>query len=801
MIRKVLLTVTAVLVVLAVAGIGGLTWLWTSLPKTSGEVVIDGLTAKVEIVRDANAVPHIFAETAEDAYFALGFVHAQDRLWQMEFARRLGAGRLAEVLGAPALKFDRFLRTLGLYRVAEANYEQLSPEVRDAFDAYAAGVNAWMGARSGALPPEFLLLGVKPEPWRPADSLVWGRIMAIRLGRNWRTEALRAQIADVLADRGLPSEWRDQLWPGSTGTNPSTIESARRAARLSESLLASIPTEEVFDGASNAWALHGTRTSTGKPLLANDPHLSFGAPVLWYLVRIETPDLSITGATLPGAPVTILGHNKHIAWGFTNGYGDNEDLFIETVDPDNADAYLTPTGPRDFDIREEIIRVKDADPVRLRVRETYHGPVISDVSDDAAKMTDEGVVIALASPVFRADDRTLEAIYAINRASDWTEFRAAAAQFHTPQQNLMFASIEGDIGFIAAGRLPVRRSGDGRLPVPGKDGAHDWQMFVPSDRLPQVLNPPSGRIVNANNRSVPEDYPYVVTHDWHPPYRAERILELLDAANAPGVDDMAAIQGDIRSPAAERLLPLMLKFEPREERSQQALKLLSNWDYLMLLERSEPLIYTAWLRQFIVALIDDELGPELVDSYLMQSDYPGLDLVEAALTRDPQWCDDIASSELETCGNLLEIALQRALDEIAAELGSDMDEWRWGDLHRATFTHRVFTHVPIVRWFADLSIESDGGDHTVNRGTTPRARPENSFKHMGGSGFRVVYDLSDLDNSQFMIATGQSGNFVSPHYRDLLRRWRDVRYIPIAGARDEVADKGIGNLLLVPTAQ
>ena len=264
---------------------------------------------------------------------------------------------------------------------------------------------------------------------------------------------------------------------------------------------------------------------------------------------------------------------------------------------------------------------------------------------------------------------------------------------------------------------------------------------------------------------------------------------------------MAALQNDVQSPAAKRLLPLMLQFEPRAEGPRRALDLLADWDYSMRRERAEPLIYTAWLRQLIVALIDDELGPELADDYLKLSEYPGLGLVEAALTIDPLWCDDIASSEQETCGDQLEIALQRALDEIATELGSDMDEWRWGDLHRATFTHRILTRVPIVRWFADLSIESDGGDHTINRGTTLRTRPGNSFRQMDGSGYRVVYDLSDLDNSQFMIATGQSGNFFSPHYRDLLRRWRDVRYIRIAGAREEVADKGIGILLLVPTAQ
>ena len=800
MIRKIVIGVAALAGMLVIGLGAGYLWLRTSLPMTSGSVTVAGLERPVEIVRDANAVPHIFAENATDAYFALGFVHAQDRLWQMEFTRRLGAGRLAEVLGEPTLKFDRFLRTLGLYRLAEANYDRLSPEAREAYDAYAAGVNAWLETHSGLLPPEFLILGIEPEPWRPADSLVWGRLMAIRLGRNWRIEALRAQIVDALADKDLPSERLDQMWPESPRVEPSTIESVRRAARLSAGLLASIPTDEVFGGASNAWVLSEDQSSTGKPILANDPHLSFGAPVLWYLARIEAPDLSVTGMTLPGAPLVVLGHNGRIAWGFTNGYGDNEDLFVEALDPDNPDAYLTPSGPRNLDVREEIIQVKDAQPVRLMVRETRHGPVISDVSDDAARLAGEDHVIALASPVHRADDRTVEALYAINRASNWTEFLAAAADFHVPQQNLMFASVNGDTGFIAAGRVPIRKSGDGRLPVPGKDGAYDWQGFLPTDSLPQILNPPSGRIVNANNRSVPKDYPHLITHDWPPSYRAERILEILDAKEAHGIDDTAALQNDVQSPAAKRLLPLMLRFEPKAEGARQAFDLLSNWNYSMQRDRVEPLIYTAWLRQLIVALIDDDIGPDLVEGYLGLTEYPGLGLVEAALTDDPHWCDDSNTPDRETCENRLEFALQRALDEIATELGSDIDDWRWGDMHRATFIHRVLTHVPVVRWFADLSIESDGGDHTVNRGVTPRARPGNSFKHLDGASLRAIYDLANLDDSRFIIPTGQSGNFLSPHYSDFLDRWRDGEYIRLRGSRDEIAASGIGLLSLSPAS-
>jgi penicillin amidase len=801
MLRKVIIVLIGTVVVLSAAGGGGYYWLRTSLPRMNGTVVLAGPAAPVEVIRDENAIPHIFADSAKDAYFALGFVHAQDRIWQMEFTRRLGAGRLAEVLGEPALKFDRFLRTLGLYRLAETDYENLSPEVRTAFESYAAGVNAWLENRTGALPPEFLLLGVDPEPWRPADSLVWSRLMAIRLGRNWRTELVRARIADHLAGNGLSSQLLGQLWARPTRATPSTIESVRHAALLSKAMLSSIPTEEVNGGSSNGWVLHGTRTSSGKPILANDPHLSFGAPILWYFARIEAPGLSVTGVTLPGAPLTVLGHNDHIAWGFTNGYGDAEDLFVETTAEHDSTAYLTSTGTQNFLMRVEVIQVKDRDPLHLTVRETRHGPVISDVADDAATIGDGRHVIALASSALRPDDRTIEALYAINRARNWTEFRDAAASFHSPHQNMVIAATDGDIGFISPGRLPVRSNGNGSVPVSGTDGAHDWQGFIPPESLPWGHNPSSGRFVNANNRIVPEGYPYLLTNDWPPPFRAERILELLDRSEPIDVDDMETLQSDIHSAAARQLLPLMLEFEPRAARTREARDLLSRWDYSMRRDRPEPLIYSAWLRQLVVALIDDELGTKLVDAYLELIAYPGLGLVEAALTRNPDWCDDVGTADRETCEDRLDFALLRAIEEISNETDSDMRDWRWGDVHRATFTHRVLTHVPVIRWFADLSIESDGGDHTVNRGTTPRARPGNSFNHLDGSSFKAVYNLADLGDSRFMIPTGQSGNPLSPHYADLLERWRDGGYVRIAGDPADLKKTATGSLLLRPATR
>ncbi|MAE44305.1 MAG: hypothetical protein CMF63_04865 [Magnetovibrio sp.] len=494
----------AALVALLLAGLGGgYLWLRTSLPQTSGSVTLAGLDSTVEVIRDANAVPHIFAGNVADAYFALGYVHAQDRLWQMEFTRRAGAGRLAEVLGEAALESDSYIRTLGLHRLAEAIFETTSPEVRAALEAYAAGVNGWLASHRGALPPEFILLGINPEDWRPADSLVWNRLMALRLGRNQRNEHLRACIAQELAAKGLAPSLLDELWPEDSPGAPISLASATHGmAPVPNALWGSLITPLAADSGSNGWIVHGRFTMTGKPILANDPHLRFSAPILWYLARIEAPGLTLTGVTVPGVPFTILGHNGSIAWGMTNSGGDVEDLFVETVDPDDPGSYLTPDGPRPFVTRQEIIQVKGGKTIDLIVRETRHGPVISDVRKDAACVSDADHGVALATPALRTDDRTIEALFAINRAQNWEDFRTAAANFHTPQQNLFFAASDGDTGFIAPGRIPVRKAGDGRMPVPGADGEFDWKGFIPVEELPQAHNPPLGRIVNANNRII-----------------------------------------------------------------------------------------------------------------------------------------------------------------------------------------------------------------------------------------------------------------------------------------------------------
>ncbi len=475
---------------------------WLTLPSYDGEERVAGLEAPVEIVRDAHAIPHVYARSPRDAAFAMGFVHAQDRLWQMELQRRIGAARLSEVFGERGLKTDRFLRTLGVYRVAERNFAALSPEVQAIYEAYAAGVNAYLEGRSGLLPPEFVLLGHDPEPWRPADSLVWLKMMAWDLGDNFRDELLRARLAGRLDEAQL----RD-LWAPYPGDAPAAPESgAPTVARPEidvagidfEALAAALPEGPPAGLGSNNWALSGAHTESGKPLLANDPHLGLSIPSVWYLAHVRAGDFEIMGATLPGLPFPVLGRTGDFAWGFTNTGPDVQDLFVERIDPDDPARYLAPGGSLPFKTRTETIRVSGGDPVALPVRETRHGPVVSDLIEESDSFLEPGHVLAFAWTALDADDRTAGALVRAAGASDWDGFVAALRDMAVPQQNIVFADRFGNIGFVAPGRVPIRASGqgtcrrrDGPEATTGWTGCRSPRCRAPTTRRVGASSPPT----------------------------------------------------------------------------------------------------------------------------------------------------------------------------------------------------------------------------------------------------------------------------------------------------------------------
>nr|WP_243656619.1 penicillin acylase family protein [Paucimonas lemoignei] len=790
-----------------------------SQPQIDGQLQLSGLASPVDIVRDKNGIPHIYAASPGDAYFALGFVHAQDRLWQLEMHRRIPAGRIAEILGEKAMPTDRFLRTLGVRRNAEQIYARLAPEARAMLQSYAAGINAYRATRKGPLPPEFVLTGTAdPEEWQPADSIAWQTMMAWDLGANWTQELLRMRLAQRLSLTQI-----NEFLAPYPGERPLVTADYtnfyRKLAGVTNELdaVAQIAPPSYVDGmGSNNWALAGSRTSSGKPLLANDPHLGLTAPSLWYLAHLSAPGLNVIGATIPGLPVVVLGRNDRIAWGFTNTAPDVQDLYIERVRRDNPRQYQTPQGWSDFKTRTETIKVKGQADVRLEARETRHGPVISGALPvlDKAPLESKEYVIAFAWTALRPDDLTLQAGLYLNKARNWQEFVNAAKDFGAPQQSIAYADVDGNIGLLAPGRVPIRKKENdlkGLVPAPGWDSRYDWDGFIPFSGLPRQYNPASGQVMTANQKIVDDGYPYFITSEWSLPYRAHRINDLLVVKPKHDLDSFAAIQRDDLSPAVNDLLPILLQVKVDDNRSRQAMELLGKWDGHMAADRPEPLIATAWLRELSRQIFADEVGEDLFKEYW---EYRNIQqaMLNVLRNKDGQsrWCLKIASpsaartaqqasaADSQACQALLPVALRTALDELETRYGEDMREWRWGRAHVAVSSHRPFGKVSGLSRLFNIEVPTSGDTFSVNAGRNSPRDEAAPFANHHGAGLRALYDLGDFENSRFMISTGQSGNVFSPLYANLAERWAKAEYLPMPTAREKVEEGRLGSLRLEP---
>ncbi|MBT5267591.1 MAG: penicillin acylase family protein [Rhodospirillaceae bacterium] len=742
-------------------------WLRSSLPTIEGTATLAGLSEPVKITRDLTGVPWIRAANPEDAYFGLGYAHAQDRLWQMEFMRRIGDGRLAETLSKLSteasnrvLPNDRFLRLLGLRHLAEESYRRAAPEVRSALEAYARGVNAFLESHTGAWPLEFIILRLDPAPWRPADSLLWSRLMALQLGFDWRSELARARMLRAGVDPALVTLlWRPEDPDHEIPTAPNLGQLGNLDSDMLEWLAAAIPDALVATGASNAWTLSSTRTASGKPLLANDPHLRFSNPNLWYLARLEAPGWLRVGATVPGVPLTILGHNGSLAWGMTATQGDTQDLFIETLSPDDPEQYLTPDGPKRFALRREKI-ITASGSETLVARSSRHGPVISDVLPRARAARETGTVLSLASPGLAPDDRTADALYALNAAPTVAKAITALDRFDAPQQNVMLADQAGHIAMVTAGKVPIRRGGDGFLPGDGASGRGDWTGFAPRSALPMITDPPGGALVQANNRVHPRDPALTLGRRFDAPYRAKRIVERLKAGRVT-LDRMTDIQMDAVSGIAGDLgsqLVHLLGITPEGSPERRARDLIKNWDGEMHRDRPEPLILASWVKKLGNRLLADDLGREFATFQ------PRATALLYILKSEPRWCDDGLTGLVEDCASIARSTLSEALTSLAERYGANIEDWRWGDAHQARFAHPIFSKLPLIGRLFITTTESDGGNDTVNRGAYSSDIEGSIFDHVHGSGFRGAYDLANLERSIFAVPLGQSGNIFAAYY-------------------------------------
>ena len=773
------------------AALGAYSYLRLSLPRVAGEIELASLEQPVEVLRDAHGIPHIFARSESDAQFALGFVHAQDRLWQLEMNRRIGAGRLAEILGAAALDTDRFLRTLGIRRVAAANVRHLDAESRKLLGAYAAGVNAFLATKP-VLPPEFWILRVTPEPWSEVDSAAWAKMMAWDLGGNWRNELLRLQLAPR-----LPTSAIEEFLPPYPGDARPALPDLRQFYGVLEKEPVQVSAAESIVGASNSWVVSGARSASGKPLLANDPHLALTAPNVWYFAHLNAPGLSAIGATLPGVPGIFIGRNERIAWAATNTGPDVQDLYLERLDA--AGGYLGPDGPRAFVALRETIKVKGADDEALTIRISRHGPVISDVMRTALEATPRGHALALAWTALAEDDSSLAALFKLARARDWSQFLDAARELQAPQQNLTYADVDGNIGFIAPGRIPVRKRENrlqGLAPAPGWDARYDWAGFIPFNELPRAFNPVDNRIITANHKIVPPGYPHPITYEWEAPFRAQRIAQLLDALPKHDRASFARMQSDVVSLAARELLPRMVAIQGRSTEAGDVLKWLAAWDGAMAAERAEPLIFAAWWRELARALYADELGAAFRGAWRERAIF--LENVLADRHGEARWCDDVRTPRVESCDEILGTSLERALADLRRRYGDDPGGWKWGAAHEARLRHRPFSRSGWLRRYFDIGVPSGGDSYTLNRGEMDFGDDGEPYANRHASSLRAIYDLADPQASVFIHPGGQSGNPLSPHYRSFAALWARGEYVPMITDRAKLEAAGAQRLLLKP---
>ncbi|MBX0329303.1 penicillin acylase family protein [Oscillochloris sp. ZM17-4] len=797
------LAVVAILA-LALAG-GGYLWLRRSLPVTSGTVQVAGISAPVTIARDSDGVPHIRGQSEADALFGLGYAHAQDRLWQMEFQRRIGGGRLSEVFGESTLDTDRFLRTLGVRRAAASAAAALSPATRALLDAYVAGVNAYVDGHRDALPVEFAILGVSPEPWSATDVIAWQKMMAWDLGGNWTDELLRAHL-----EAQLGPEAAAQLMPGSGPSDPIILPDGGDARRDAPVGRPDAPPGRLYAGTSgllaidrqiqeslglggeligsNNWVIAGSRTTTGMPLLANDPHLGAQIPSIWYLAQITGGAIDAIGATLPGLPGIVIGHNARIAWGVTNTGPDVQDLYAEHVNARNEVEYQGQWEP--LTIIPETIKVKGQDDLTLYVRVSRHGPLISDVTAGT------GDPLAFRWTALDPEDNTMEAFLGIDRAGSWDEFTAALTHYHAPMQNFVFADVDGNIGYYAPGALPVRAQGDGSRIAPGWDGSHDWTGYAPFAGLPHSYNPPAGFIATANNKVVPEGYPYLIGTAFAAPYRAARIVELIQSKPKLSPDDIAAMQADVVSLQAREILPYLLEAVPAGARERQALDMLRGWDGSMAGDSAAAAVYNAYYQAIPQQLFGDELRDLFESDYTGETGYHAMVIAQTLADQGAPWCDDVNTPAAESCADTLGLALTAGLEDMATAQGSEnIATWRWDKVHLTMFPHNPFDKVGALKPIFSRSVPNGGDGFTVD--VAPVRRSE-LYKQYHVPSYREIINLGDLDASRFMHTTGQSGQALSNNYSNFITRWQKVEYLPMRFSPAAVEAAGAGILTLAP---
>jgi len=807
-----------------------------SFPQTSGTLKVAGLHGPVEIYRDAQGIPQIYAQDEHDLFFAQGFVHAQDRFWQMDFWRHIGSGTLSEMFGQGELKTDLFLRTLGWARVSQEEIAQMDPATLALLEDYADGVNAYLADHKGsALSLEYAVLtllnpGYQPQPWEPLNTLTWAKVMAWDLGGNMDNEIERSILLKTLGP-DMTSQIVPSTYPsdhpltlpnppfGPGGPPPAASSVAGLLASdsgLSSSLIELSSQIASLDGltggggrglGSNDWTVSGSRTATGMPILANDPHLAIQMPSIWYQIGLHCAPknaacpMDVVGFSFAGAPGVIIGHNDQIAWGFTNVNPDVQDLYIEKINPDNPNQYEVNGQWVDMTLVKETIHVAGGQDQPLTVRYTRHGPIVSDTyqplqgfGDKAGIQLPPQFALALRWTALEPT-MTWRAILKLDSATNFQQFRDALRDFAVPSQNMVYADVQGNIGYQVPGLVPIRAHGNGLLPVPGWTDDYEWTGYIPFDQLPYSYNPPQGFVVTANNEVVGSDYPYLIQLEWDKGYRAARITQLIQAKAKLSLDDMKAIQGDDYDASAAETIPYLAALSWQKPEEQQAVQLLKGWDFQDRMDSTPAAIYNA----FYNALLADTFRDQLPKNYWPKGDDTYIYIVGQLLSQpNSPWWDDQATPQVEGRDDILRRALDDGLADLEARLGANMSAWQWGKLHTATFQNQSLGESgvgPIEALFNRGPFAVSGSGSVVNATLWDATQ---GYQVTQLPSMRMLVDLSNLDNSLTVFTTGQSGHAYNAHYIDLANLWRTIQYYPMLWSQERVLSSSPQHLTLTP---
>lgn len=792
--RKGILIVTGCLAaLLLIVILGGYLWfqqkLGKSLPITSGDIVLSGLQGPVEILRDDFGVPHIYAKNESDLFFAMGYAMAQDRFWQMEFHRRLGSGRLSEVFGEDFVKVDRYFRTM----TAAGIQQDVPADLAFILKAFAEGVNAYLKTHEGRLPIEFTVLRYTPEPWEQNDYLAILKIINWSLSLGWRADLTAGEMLEKAGEERLreafPAWATDAPFiipdarPAVSGFAAEMVDLARRIERL-------VPFPGA--GASNNWVLSGEKTVTGKPILANDPHLALTNPSFWWEVHLVCPTMNVAGFAVPGVPGIPSGHNAHVAWGVTNVMVDDVDFYVEKIHPDDPLKYEYEGAWENMKTIEETIRVKGKEAVKARILLTRHGPLVSE-----PKAGSGGKAVS-ARWAFTERPQPLKAAYLLMKAGNMTELREALRDWELPGQNFVFADDQGNIGYWCCAPIPIRAKGDGLLPTPGWTSEWEWKGYVPFEEKPHIINPPAGFVATANGRVTGKGYPYFISHYWEPEDRITRICQVLNSKEKLSVQDVQSLQQDVYCILASEMTPHMiraLQARPSDERSRKAVETLSAWDFHMGKDSPAAALFEATYRRFMDNVFRDELGEELHAAYLKAVSFPPRAVRAIVRKGASPWLDDVTTPHREGLEDMILKSLDQAFSELGVAKAEDVAKARWGNLHQLTFLHVLGKKKPLDRIFNLGPFPVDGNNLTVNK---KQYSFEEAYKCNHGVSERMIVDLSDMERPLHVLPTGESGHLKSDHYSDQVDLYLQGRYHTAWTARVDVERNMKSRLILKP---